>query len=231
MDKLKVLVLGDGLLGSEIIKQTNWDFVSRKKTGFNINDISESIPKNQYNVIINCIGFTDTYSKDKNSHWCINFKFVSDLVDYCNINNIKLVHIATDYLYTNSVINATENDIPMHCHNWYGYTKLLGDGIVQLKSKDYLLCRCTHKPNPFPYEKGWVDQVGNFDYVNIISTIIIKMIRKNLNGLYNVGTETKSMYDLGLITKNNIKPVLAPDYVPKNTTMCCDKLNNDLKNE
>ena len=27
----KILVLGDGLLGSELVKQTGWDYVSRKK--------------------------------------------------------------------------------------------------------------------------------------------------------------------------------------------------------
>jgi hypothetical protein len=27
----KVLVLGDGLLGSEVVKQTGWDYVSRKR--------------------------------------------------------------------------------------------------------------------------------------------------------------------------------------------------------
>ena len=27
----KVLVLGDGLLGSELVKQTGWEYVSRKK--------------------------------------------------------------------------------------------------------------------------------------------------------------------------------------------------------
>ena len=39
MDELKVLVLGDGLLGSEIVKQTGCDFISRNKDSFDINDI------------------------------------------------------------------------------------------------------------------------------------------------------------------------------------------------
>jgi hypothetical protein len=29
--------LGDGLLGSEIVKQTDWSLISRKKNGFDIN--------------------------------------------------------------------------------------------------------------------------------------------------------------------------------------------------
>ena len=60
---MKVLVLGDGLLGSEIVKQTNWDYISRKKDGFDItkNDFNFD----GYDVIINCIAFTNTYSNDK----------------------------------------------------------------------------------------------------------------------------------------------------------------------
>lgn len=28
---IKPLVLGDGLLGTELVKQTGWDYISRKK--------------------------------------------------------------------------------------------------------------------------------------------------------------------------------------------------------
>jgi dTDP-4-dehydrorhamnose reductase len=231
MDKLIPIILGDGLLGKELVKQTKWDFVSRKSTGFNINDIENSIEKNKYNTIINCIGCTDTYSTEKEKHWDVNYVFLNNLIDYCNINNIKLIHICTDYIYTGSIINATEEDIPVHCNNWYGYTKLLGDGLVQLRSNDYLLCRCTHKPYPYPYNNGWINQIGNFDYVNIISELIIKCINKNLTGVYNIGTETKSIYELGFKTNNTIQKSFAPKKVPKNTTMNCSKMLNKLNNE
>ena len=224
MGELKVLVLGDGLLGSEIVKQTNWDFVSRKN-GFDINNL-DSID-DSYNVILNCIAHTDTYSKEKEKHWEVNCVFVKNLIEFCNKRNIKLIHISTDYVYTNSVEDASENDVPVHCDNWYGYTKLLGDGLVQLLSKDYLVIRCTHKPTPFPYEKAWINQTGNFDYVDVISDLIIKSINKNLNGVYNIGTEKKTIFDLGLKTKE-VTPTYAPDYVPKNTTMNLDKIKNEL---
>ena len=38
MSKLNVLILGDGLLGGEIVAQTKWDYVSRRFISFNIND-------------------------------------------------------------------------------------------------------------------------------------------------------------------------------------------------
>jgi dTDP-4-dehydrorhamnose reductase len=224
MGKLKVLVLGDGLLGSEIVKQTNWEFYSRRKNNFDINEIDTILPKD-LDVIVNCIANTDTYSNDRNGHWNVNYKFVYNLINFCNENSIKLVHISTDYIYTSSIENATEDDVPVHCSNWYGYTKLLGDGIVQLLSKNYLLCRCTHKPKPFPYEKAWDDQVGNFDYVDKISEIIIELINKNKVGVYNVGTNTKSMYELAAQTKI-VSPIKSPEYIPKNTTMNLNKLKN-----
>lgn len=221
----KILVLGDGLLGSEIVKQTKWDYISRKNNNLDINNLEKSIP-NDYKIIVNCIASTDTYSIDKNTHWDVNYKFVLDLINYCNDRDIKLVHISTDYVYTNSIENASEDDVPVHCNNWYGYTKLLGDGLVQLLSNNFLLCRCTHKPKPFPYENAWVDQIGNFDYVDKISELIIDLIKKNKFGLYNVGTEVKTMYDLANKT-SIVNKSKSPKYVPKNTTMNLNKLNEN----
>ena len=223
---MKVLVLGDGLLGSEIVKQTNWDCISRKKDGFDIT-------KNEfdfygYDVIINCIAFTDTYSNDKESNWNINYKAVADLVDYCNNFNIKLVHISTDYVYTNSISDASENDIPVHGNNWYSYTKLLADAYIELKSLNYLICRGTHKPNPFPYEKAWVNQWGNFDYVDVVAFLIINLVMSNNFGIFNIGTEFKSIFDLAKKTNKNVKPAGKPDYVPKDTSMNISKLKKSI---
>ena len=54
---MKCLVLGDGLLGKEIVSQSGYDFLSRKKdmfevTNINLNNYHESM--NDYDVIINC---------------------------------------------------------------------------------------------------------------------------------------------------------------------------------
>lgn len=223
---MKVLVLGDGLLGSEIVKQTNWDYVSRKKDGFDIRN--DNFDFAEYNVIVNCIAYTNTYSNNREDNWDINYKAVANLVDYCNLKNIKLVQISTDYVYTNSVSNATEDDIPIHGNNWYSYTKVLADAYIELKSKNYLICKGTHKPNPFPFEKAWVDQFGNFDYVNVIASLIVNLIISNSFGIFNVGTEYKSMFDLAIKTNKKVEPILKPEYVPNNLTMNISKLKNVL---
>lgn len=223
---MNVLVLGDGLLGGEIINQTNWDYVSRRKDNFDIHNF-ESFFDSSYDVILNCIANTDTYSKTRDGHWETNCVFVDNLIDYCNKNNVKLVHISTDYIYTNTNEFASESDVPVHSNNWYGYTKLISDGLVQLRSNNYLIIRCSHKPNPFPYEGAWIDQIGNFDYVDVISNLIIKLIKKDSNGVFNVGTECKSIYDLAKLTKD-IKGIESPDYVPKNVSMDLNKFKKEL---
>ena len=223
---MKSLILGDGLLGSELIKQTGWDFLSRKSHNFNIENFEHYID-NSYDVIINCIANTDTYSDDRDSHWDVNVKFVDRLIEYCNDNNMKLVHISTDYVYTGSETNASENTVPVHCNTWYGYTKLVSDALVQIRSKKHLVIRCTQKPTPFPYENAWIDQIGNFDYVDVIAELIIKSIRKDLHGLYNLGTETKTMFELASRT-SDVGKSFSPINVPKNTSMNIDKLLTDL---
>lgn len=228
---MKIVVLGDGLLGSELVNQTGWDCISRKKNNIDFTQPGtyNSLLKG-YSIIINCIAHTDTYSKDKQKHWDVNYKGVVDLVDYCKINQKKLIHISTDYIYANSTSPTTEEDVPVHQQNWYGYTKLLGDAYVQLKLNDYILIRESHKPYPFPYEKAWSNQYTNGDYVDIIAQIIIQLINKNTRGIYNVGTEVKTWFNL---TKKefNTLPIPHPQFSPSDVTMDLSKLNKILTND
>lgn len=223
-----VVVLGDGLLGSELSKQTGWDILSRKKDNIEATDITTwSALLLPYDTVINCIANTNTYSDNRKLHWDVNYKFVSHLVTYCNEHGKKLVHISTDYVYANSIGVPTESDVPVHQPTHYAHTKLLADGYIELKSKNYLILRATHKPTPFPYEKAWSNQLGNFDYVNVIASIMVKLINSQSQGTFNVGTEPKSMYQLALKTNPKVDPIAVSDIkVPLNTLMSLTKLQN-----
>tara|TARA_B100000287_G_C20661314_1_gene790218 strand:- start:1752 stop:2432 length:681 start_codon:yes stop_codon:yes gene_type:complete len=226
---MRRLILGDGLLGSELVRQTGWDYISRKKDMMNLDDIVHFIKDvERYDEIINCIAHTDTYDKSKDKHWDVNYKFVIDLTDACI--DKKLIHISTDYIYTNSREEASEDDVPVHCNNWYGYTKLLGDSYVQVKSDNNLVIRCGHKKEPFTYDKAWLNQVGNFDYVSVISDLIVQLVMVKGTGVYNVGTEKKTMYDLAKKTKSDVgcDTYLHPQ-TPKNISMNLEKLSEVIK--
>jgi len=232
-----MVILGNGLLGSELKKDLNCSIISREQDGFDIekpelwsNFLIESAhgtifwPK--YKVIINCIGHTDTYEDKRDTHWKVNYEGVVNLVDFCNRNDIKLVQFVTDYIYSGSIENATEEDVPVHNSNWYGYTKLLADAYVQLRSKKYLLIRATHKEFPFKYEQAWVNQIGTFDYIDKISKLSSELIKKDVCGVFNVGTPIKSMYELAQRTKFDVKGVIAPSEVPIDLVVSLDKLTN-----
>jgi nucleoside-diphosphate-sugar epimerase len=224
---MSVLIIGDGLLGSEIIKQTGWDYISRKKDRIDFTDISTYKEKlSNYDTILNCVGFTKTYSDDNETVRKINYEGVISLSDYCEKENKKLIHISTDYVYTNSKNNSTENDLPLISPNWYTYYKLLSDEYIVSKNNNFLVCRCSFKPNPFPYENAWVDHIGNFDYVDVISTLLIQLI--NTKGLFNVGTEIKSIYDLAIKTNSKVTKSFKPEMVPSNVSMDITKLTKFL---
>jgi dTDP-4-dehydrorhamnose reductase len=232
---MSIVVLGNGILGSEIVKKTNWPSISRSINGFDIRN-KETYPfyfldhnyKPKFNTILNCIAYTDTYSDNKQLHWDINFKSVVDLSDFCSKYNIKLIHTSTDYVYINSIDEASEEDVPIHGNNWYSYTKLLGDSYVQL-NKNNLILRGTHKPFPFPYEKAWINQIGNFDYVHCVCEIIIKLIDKKATGIYNIGTEIKTMFDLAIKSNDKVIPtMISNNKIPKNVTMNINKLRSIL---
>ena len=202
-----VLVLGDGLLGSEIIKQTGWDYLSQEKNDIDVVErpweIYELIDDLDPDVVLNCIAYTNTYDPDREKHWKINFEFVASLVDFCGTRDIPLVHISTDYIYAQSKGGMAENDIPVHQETWYSYTKLLADGIVQT-SDDYLLIRCGLKPTPFPYEKAFTNVRGTFDYVDVIAEQIITLIKEHRHGVWNIGTPPKTMVELAKKTKPDV---------------------------
>jgi nucleoside-diphosphate-sugar epimerase len=179
-------------------------------------------------VVVNCIANTDTYSDNKEKHWKANYELVTYLAEYCDDYGKKLVHISTDYLYQNSVDEAKEEDEPLFDHTWYMFTKLLADEYLKEHAKNYLICRLSHKPYPFPYESAWVDVVTNADYTPVISDLVIKLIENDATGLYNVGTEKKTIYELAQRTNKNVLKSISPPHVPKNITMNISKLENFL---
>ena len=208
----KVLVLGDGLLGSHIIAQTGWDYLCESKDDIdvvsNFDDLMVKIDDIEPDIIVNCIAYTNTYDVERKKHWELNYKYVVNLVDFCDSRDYELVHISTDYIYANSKGGFGEEDIPVHQETWYSYCKLLADGYVQLSIEDgfrhHLLVRCGLKPTPFPYEKAFTNVRGTFDYVDTIAEQIIELIKEGRWGVWNIGTPSKTMVELAKQTRPEV---------------------------
>ena len=229
------LILGYGLLGKEIERQTEWHVASRShRSDFDFNNgesLIDVVSDRSVTEIINCIAYTQTQNNDRDLHWETNYKSVMHLSDLCMIYNKKLIHISTDYVYAMSKSFASEYDIPIHYDNWYTYTKLLADNYIMARNPNYLILRSSFKPRPFPFETAWIDLVGNFDYVDTIADLMIKVIEKGAIGVCNIGTEMKSLYQLAQQTLPDVLPSLhkGTNFIDStDITMNLEKMNNLL---
>ena len=232
---MKPIILGNGLLGSCLHELTNWRVISRSVNGIDFTQpksYKKLIDNNNFDTIINCIAYTKTSDNTKKQHWETNYIGTINLVDMCNKLQKKLVHISTEYIYAQSVTPASEDDIPIHYNNWYTYTKILSDAYVEARSNNFLTIRASFKPNPFPWEEAWTDLKGNFDYVDVIAKIIIKLIERNAHGIFNVGTEQKTMFELAQRTRPEVrKSKRKDDVLPKNICMNLEKMYDFLSNQ
>ena len=105
----------------------------------------------------------------------------------------------------------------------------IADEYLKEHAKNYLICRLSHKPYPFPYDSAWVDVITNADYTPVISGLVIELIKNGAEGLYNVGTEKKTIYELAQRTNKSVLKSIAPPHIPKNVTMNISKMENFLK--
>ena len=222
---MSIVVLGDGLLGAEIVKQTQWHYISRKKDNIKLEDLTrENTLLANYETIVNCIADTDSYSVVRERVMATNFQFPIKLSNYCQSGNKKLVQISTDFVYANNSGKPTESALPQPDLNWYAYSKLLTDEYIQATNSNYLICRETHKKYPFDYPQVWDIKISG-DTVDKIATLIVALIKKNASGVFNVGTGDKSLSDIN----PHGQVVAPPPNIPRDTRMDLTKLQKFLQ--
>lgn len=230
---MKVAVLGDGILGSEICNQTGWDCISRKKSGFDaissrlsdylIQSEHGAVFYSKYDVVVNCIAFTDTYSDNRDMHMLVNYDFVARLSDFCQEHKIKLVHISTEYVYANNKYPPLETELPIPHESYYAKYKLLADHYVSMFCDDHLICRLLHKSNDFNPEKVW-DCKTSGDKSSKISELVVSLVNQGCYGIFNVGTGDKTFKSISPDSSLTSPPI----KVPTDTRMNIEKIKNVL---
>ena len=90
----------------------------------------------------------------------------------------------------------------------YFQSKLIGELLVKNLARSYLIIRTLFKPNPWPFEYAFTDQMTQGDYVDVIAPLIAKTIRHwdGKSATVYVGTGRKSMFELAKRTRPDVKP-------------------------
>jgi dTDP-4-dehydrorhamnose reductase len=198
-----VLVVGaNGQLGQsikEIHNNYNYNFIFASKIDLDIvneKDILKYVKQNNINTIINCAGYTNVDKAESEQELAtnINVTAVKYLAKISNDNNIKFIHVSTDYVFDgekNTPYIETDITNPMSI---YGQTKLDGENhILKIGVKNSIIIRTS-----------WLYSPYNNNFLKTIHRI--SQTNKSLNIIYDqIGTPTYAL--------NLAKVIL--DIIPK----------------
>ncbi len=135
-----ILVTGaNGQLGSEIrelSKDFDNNYIFTDKDELDITSevsIKECIKNNNIDIIINCAAYTavDKAEEDKEVADLINRKATKKLAKISKENNIKLIHVSTDYVFDGKAYKPYVEEYQTSPSSVYGQTKL--DGEIQMQ--------------------------------------------------------------------------------------------------
>ena len=136
---LKVLVTGSkGQLGSEIEELSasyDYDFVFVDRDELDITkeeQLKDFFAKNKIDAIINCAAYTavDKAESEQEKADIVNRKAVKKLAKIAKENNIKLIHLSTDYVFDGKAHKPYIEEFQTNPKSVYGQTKLEGENAM-----------------------------------------------------------------------------------------------------
>ena len=133
----------------------------------------------------------------------------------------KLVFISTDYVFDGEKGNYTIDD-PINPLSKYAKTKAAAELLVRTYENS-LVIRTSFFGYEFPYEAAFVDQWSSKDYVDIIAPKVLKEILSDKKGIFHVGNERRSIYDLARVRNKNVLKLFRKDMalcIPWDTSLC-----------
>ncbi len=184
----KILVTGsDGQLGLELkaisSSYPDLDFVFANSSDLDIcnqNAIKEFIKDKGFSAIINCAAYTAVDKAELNAGVAgiVNVNAVRNLVQVSLLNNLKLIHISTDYVFDGSVNRPYTESMPVCPLNVYGKTKRAGEMEILYSPSNSIIIRTSWLYSSF----------GD----NFVKTILRLGVEKdNLSIVYDqIGTPT-----------------------------------------
>ena len=196
-----VLVTGsNGQLGSEIRELSTDDtFFFTDSSSLDISEfelVKKFIKEKEIDVIINCAAYTavDKAEEDEKQADKINHIAVKNLAQVAKDNDIKLIHVSTDYVFDGKNYKPYCEDDTTNPNSVYGVTKLAGENALKdIAPKNSIIIRTSWVYSSYgnnfvktmPYlgkskdELGVIyDQVGTPTYAKDLACAILDIYPK-----------------------------------------------------
>ena len=229
---MKILLTGGtGLLGKELIKIDDSIITPthQELDITNIDNIRDQIEWVRPNIIIHAAAICNSEKVIKYPTKVIETNIIgtSNIAICCIKYKIRLCFISTDYVYKGDKGNYSEDDeiLPF---NFYAWTKLGGECAVK-GVKNHLIIRTTFGDSKFPYKEAYTNAWRSKDYIDVITPMIYDASVSTLQGVINIGTSKKTIYDYAKQRNPDVKPALLSNTninSAKDTSFNLTKWNN-----
>ncbi|MEZ0184324.1 dTDP-4-dehydrorhamnose reductase [Flavobacterium oncorhynchi] len=225
----KILVTGaTGQLGSELLvlspsySRYEWIFADRTKATLNDLDLLESqLVAIKPDVIFNCGAYTavDKAESEKELAFKVNHLAVELIAKYTAKNNVKLIHISTDFVFDGSSSIALDEKAETNPVNVYGKSKLAGEIVCIKENPETIIIRTSWVYSKFGnnfvktmqrlmQEREEInvvnDQIGSPTYAADLAKAMIAIVESSewIPGIYNYSNEGEiSWYEFALSIK------------------------------
>ena len=146
----KVLVTGaNGMLGQDlcpILKENGYDVIPTDINTLDITDeqnVKSVLSEYKPDIVIHCAAYTnvDKAEEDYNTAHKINAVGTENLAKVCGANDITMVYISTDYVFSGNDNKNYKPDDKTAPLNNYGLTKWEGEQAVRKFCKKYYITR------------------------------------------------------------------------------------------
>ena len=225
----KILIIGaNGQLGNEfreLAKTYPYQFFFYDVAEMDIANkelVERGLSELKPDYLINCAAYTavDKAEVDKETAFSINADAVKYLAQACTANDVKFIHISTDYVFSgNGNEPYKENDV-LDPVNVYGESKLKGEEEAIAGNKDVIIIRTAWVYSTYgnnfvktmlrlmklkPEINVVADQVGSPTYAHDLAEVIMQIInsKKWVQGIYHFTNEgVISWFDFASEIKN-----------------------------
>lgn len=145
---MRVICFGaKGMLGSDIASVCAAEHINFR--GYDLPDVDitrrEDIDriKADCDWVINCAAYTDVDGAEENRQVArkVNAYGAGYVAEWCNSNDVPLVHISTDYVFDGTATRPYSEDDPVNPVNVYGETKLEGECLVRKACSRHIIVR------------------------------------------------------------------------------------------
>ena len=206
---MRVLITGAGGQLGRALQQRGKDFshqlllLNRHQLDIAfVDQIREAFSFHRPDLIINCAAYTNVDRAEEEvvlAHR-INHQGPANLAGICREQQVPLIHISTDYVFSGDSHSPYEVDDPCHPQTQYGGSKLKGEEAIQAAYDQHLIIRTSWLFSEFgnnfvktmlrlAEERARLsvvsDQIGGPSYAGHLATLIWRLVDEIEQGEFN----------------------------------------------